>query len=153
MEFTFPTTKSKSKPTKKSNPFYGCFFLQYQEAPFCLPGTCEEHTFLPKPVERIDSKRYKDMYFYSSKASRSGIFKKPEATHWGLYHLPTQTFLFSDVIVHDNQIKVHQHKSTVLTYDGDEYYLKVNFTPKFITYSISEHPSFTKALMAALAVK
>lgn len=147
MEFTFPNNRLDD-----NNIFYGCFFLQYQEAPFCVPGSCPEHTYLPKPVERIDSKRYRNMFFYSSPSSKSGIFKKPEATHWGIYSLPDRKFLISDVIVQDNLTKFSQHTSTVIKWEDQIFYLKLNFTPKYINYKISPYPTFTKALMASAAI-
>ena len=147
MQFTFPN----SHIFDENNIFDGCFFLQYQEAGFCEPGTCEQHTFLPKPVERIDSKRYRNMFFYSSQASRSGIFKKPEATHWGIYYLPARTFLISDVIVHSDE-KVVQHRGTPIQWEDQQFYLKLHFTAKYINYKITPYQSFTKALMASAAI-
>lgn len=147
MQYTFP---QKLDP---NNPFDGCFFIQYQEAPFCTPGKCEEHTFLPKPVQRIDSKQYRNVYFFSSKASRSGIFKKKEATHWAIVDKTTNKFIMSDKIIHDNERKEVQINRMPFQWEDQTWFFTISFTPTFINYKISPHESFTKSLMAALAME
>lgn len=150
MQFVY--LNSQENKEQIDNPFYGCFFIQYQEAGFCTPGTCEEHTFLPKPIVRVDSKKYRNMYFFSSQASKSGIFKKPQATHWGIYDLPNHKLLFSDVMIHDNTDKVYQHTVTEFKHDDQTFYLKVRFTSTFMDYKITPHKTFTDALRVSAAI-
>jgi len=137
-----------------NNPFDKCFFIQYQQAPFCVPGTCQEHTFLPKPVERIDSKQYRNMYFFSSRASKSGIFKKKEATHWAIIDQSTLPgkIIMSDEIIHDNERKEVQINRMPFQWEDQTWFFTISFTPTFINYKISPHESFVKSLMASAAI-
>jgi hypothetical protein len=145
MQYTFP---SKSDP---NNPFAGCFFIQYKEQPFCIPGKCEEHTYLPKPIVRFDSKQYRNMHFFGSKASKSGIFKKPEATHWAIVDQHTDRILISDTIIHNNDSKQFQYKGFPFKWEDETWFFTISFTPSFINYKISSHESFMKSLMASAA--
>jgi hypothetical protein len=143
MQYQFPPKLDHN------NSFAGCFFIQYKEQPFCVPGKCEEHTYLPKPVDRFDSKQYRNMYFFGSKASKSGIFKKAEATHWAIVDQQTDRILISDKIIHDNQTKQFQYKSFPLVWEDQTWFFTISFTGSFINYKISPHESFVKSLMAS----
>lgn len=146
MQYQFP------QKSDQNNPFVGCFFIQYKQEPFCLPGKCEEHTFLPKPIVRFDSNKYRNMYFFGSKASKSGIFKKREATHWAIVDQTTDTILMSDEIIHGNENKKVQINRQPFQWEDQTWFFTISFTPTYINFKISPHESFVKSLMASAAI-